>query len=65
MNIIVEATTAAKRLASAVARLWEPPDLTPEQRAKLDEMERDYEEFLRSRRADDQPSGTKKVQNKT
>jgi hypothetical protein len=45
-----------KRVATAIPRIFAGDDLTPAQKARLEDMERDYEEFIR-RRCDDAKEG--------
>jgi septal ring factor EnvC (AmiA/AmiB activator) len=49
VNIIAESISLARRLLSACAGFFRAEALTPAQRARLDEMERDYEELARRR----------------
>ena len=49
-RIICQTVLWAKRTVSTVSSIFSCEKLTPAQKARLDEMEKDYEEFFHHRR---------------
>jgi hypothetical protein len=64
MNFLIKATGAAKRIVTALTGISGRKTLTPIERARLDQMDSDYEELVRRRMSSEINPVKEKVQNK-